>query len=182
LAVSNSTCLHVTEQTIPGQLFAMDALGLLGLSTIPEEFRDPIEDFRDPIEDFRDPIEDFRDPIEDFRDPIEDFRDPIEGFRDPIEDGDGDEEVEVEQRRARRLLSREVRVGVDDGRVFEGILHCLDKQQNLILYDTVEYRSFGDATQPAEPRALGLVLIPARCRTSCHVKCSLDEKMDFLKI
>lgn len=115
-------------------------------------------------------------------------------------------------RKARKLLFRRLRVGVEDSRVFIGKFHCLDKQGNIILYDTVEYRqispppsttttssssssagsdgqsSSGSAPPAAtdsattEQRSLGLVLIPARCRTSCHVECSLEEQFSLLSI
>ena len=162
----------------------MDARGLLGLSAIAEEFRDPIDDFRDPIDDFRDPVDDFRDPIDELRDPNQELEDFLVG-KQSSSDVDNAKPI---VRKARRLLNREVRVGVEDGRVFVGKLHCLDKQQNIILYDTVEFRSFpgegrvGADGKSAGQRSLGLVLFPVRCRTSCHVKCSLDEKLDFLRV
>lgn len=92
-------------------------------------------------------------------------------------------------KRARKVLYRRLRVGVEDGRVFVGKFHCLDKQGNIILYDTVEFRhipgvaeSEGKNLPPMEQRSLGLVLIPARCRTSCSVECSLDEQLDLLAL
>lgn len=95
-------------------------------------------------------------------------------------------------RKCRKLLYRSMKVGVEDGRVFIGIFHCLDKQGNIILHSTVEYRDVssrngegsGSSSGPPvmEERPLGLVLIPARCRTSCHVECSLDESMDLLSL
>ncbi|CAM6122065.1 unnamed protein product [Calypogeia fissa] len=110
-------------------------------------------------------------------------------------------------RKARKLLFRRLRVGVEDSRVFVGKFHCLDKQGNLILYDTVEYRQISPSPSPppstgddggrssggsgvvdvdegatTEQRSLGLVLIPARCRTSCHVECSLHEQFSLLSV
>lgn len=91
-------------------------------------------------------------------------------------------------RKCRKLLYRSMKVGVEDGRVFVGIFHCLDKQGNIILHSTVEYRDIssrngGSGGPPVmEERPLGLVLIPARCRTSCFVQCSLDESMDLLSL
>lgn len=92
-------------------------------------------------------------------------------------------------KRARKLLYRNLRVGVTDGRVFVGKFHCLDKQGNIILYDAVEYRqiakpssSSASASDCMEHRSLGLILISARVRTSCHVECSLDEQMSLLSL
>jgi hypothetical protein len=64
---------------------------------------------------------------------------------------------------------------VEDGRVFVGRFHCLDKQGSVILYDTLELSyvpapSSGAAAAsknkphpPArEQRSLGLVRIPSR--------------------
>lgn len=88
-------------------------------------------------------------------------------------------------KKARRLLYRRLKVGVEDGRLFVGKFHCLDKQGNIILYDTVEFRNVSTGAGgfvPVEQRVLGMVLIPARCRTSCHVECSLAEQLDLLSI
>lgn len=92
-------------------------------------------------------------------------------------------------KRARKLLYRNLRVGVTDGRVFVGKFHCLDKQGNIILYDAVEYRQITkpSSSSPStsdcmEHRSLGLILISARVRTSCHVECSLDEQMSILSL
>lgn len=90
-------------------------------------------------------------------------------------------------KRARKLLYRNLRVGVADGRVFVGKFHCLDKQGNIILYDAVEYRqitklSSSSASNCMEHRSLGLILISARVRTSCHVECSLDEQISLLTL
>ncbi|XP_024542349.1 N-alpha-acetyltransferase 38, NatC auxiliary subunit-like [Selaginella moellendorffii] len=90
--------------------------------------------------------------------------------------------VEVEERasvkQCRKLLYRSMRIGVADGRIFVGKFHCLDKQGNIILYDTLEQRQ-GAGT---EPRSLGLVLIPTHCRVSCHVECSLGENLSGLSL
>lgn len=57
----------------------------------------------------------------------------------------------------RRLLHRRLKVGVSDGRVFVGRFHCLDKQGNLILFDTHEFvprRHFPPPFSPATPDAV----------------------------
>ncbi|RRT81450.1 hypothetical protein BHE74_00001199 [Ensete ventricosum] len=85
--------------------------------------------------------------------------------------------------RLRKLLFRRVLVGVSDGRFFLGVFHCIDKQGNIILQDAVEYRSIRQSSSsPMEQRCLGLILIPARCQSSCHVECSIDEQMSLLSL
>lgn len=123
----------------------------------------------------------------------EDFGDPIQELKDLRLFAEQKISVPADHakpivRKARRLLYRRMKVGVEDGRMFVGKFHCLDKQGNIILYDTVEFRnvpgnnSGAVAVAPVEQRGLGLVLIPSRCRTSCHVECSLEEKMNLLKL
>ncbi|KAJ4825313.1 hypothetical protein Tsubulata_014152 [Turnera subulata] len=71
--------------------------------------------------------------------------------------------------RVRKLLFRRMLVGIKDGRFFLGTFHCIDKQGNIILQDTVEYRSTRRSSpSPMEQRCLGIILIPSSCRTSCH--------------
>ncbi|CAN6200778.1 unnamed protein product, partial [Urochloa humidicola] len=80
----------------------------------------------------------------------------------------------------RKLLFRRMLIGVNDGRYFLGLFHCIDKQGNIILQDAVEYRSARHSSPPTEQRCLGLILIPATCRSSCQVDCSIEEKMSLL--
>jgi small nuclear ribonucleoprotein (snRNP)-like protein len=119
---------------------------------------------------------------EDYRDPVQD----LEDLRSFAEQKSAQANVKPIVKKARRLLYRRLKVGVADGRVFVGNFHCLDKQGNIILYDTVEFRnvpgSGDEGVALGEQRGLGLVLVPARCRTSCHVECSLEEKMDLLNL
>ncbi|KAJ8762058.1 hypothetical protein K2173_006660 [Erythroxylum novogranatense] len=85
--------------------------------------------------------------------------------------------------RARKLLFRRMLIGIKDGRFFLGSFHCIDKQGNIILQDAVEYRSTRRSPpSPMEQRCLGLILIPASCRTSCHVDCSIEEQLSLLKV
>uniref|UniRef100_A0A0A9VFB7 Uncharacterized protein n=1 Tax=Arundo donax TaxID=35708 RepID=A0A0A9VFB7_ARUDO len=80
----------------------------------------------------------------------------------------------------RKLLFRIMLIGVNDGRYFLGLFHCIDKQGNIILQDAVEYRSARHSLPPTEQRCLGHILIPAACRSSCQVDCSIEEKMSLL--
>jgi small nuclear ribonucleoprotein (snRNP)-like protein len=82
-----------------------------------------------------------------------------------------------------KLLYRRMLIGVNDGRYFLGLFHCIDKQGNIILQDAVEYRSARHSvSSPMEQRFLGLILIPASCRSSCHVDCFIEEQMSLLSL
>ncbi|KAF8656686.1 hypothetical protein HU200_060553 [Digitaria exilis] len=65
-------------------------------------------------------------------------------------------------------------IGVNDGRYFLRLFHCIDKQGNIILPDAVEYRSARHSSPPTEQRP--------PCRSSCLVDCSIDEKMSLLSL
>ncbi|XP_021904626.1 uncharacterized protein LOC110819658 isoform X2 [Carica papaya] len=85
--------------------------------------------------------------------------------------------------RARELLFRRMLVGIKDGRFFLGTFHCIDKQGNIILQDAVEYRSTRRSSPSSmEQRCLGLILVPASCRTSCHVDCSIEEQLSMVQL
>ncbi|WCJ27425.1 Small nuclear ribonucleoprotein family protein [Euphorbia peplus] len=97
-----------------------------------------------------------------------------------IQQGSSDSSSPVS--RVRKLLFRKMLIGIKDGRFFLGTFHCIDKQGNIILQDTVEYRSTRRSSpSPMEQRGLGLILLPASCRTSCHVDCSIEEQLSLLK-
>ncbi|KAJ8662664.1 hypothetical protein O0I10_001628 [Lichtheimia ornata] len=57
--------------------------------------------------------------------------------------------------RLRGYLNHKARIAITDGRVFIGTFVCTDKQKNIILAHTTEYR--GD-----EHRIVGLVMIPGK--------------------
>lgn len=83
----------------------------------------------------------------------------------------------------RKLLFRRMLVGVNDGRFFMGNFHCMDKQGNIILQDAVEFRSVRRSSpSPMEQRGLGIILIPASCRTSCHIDSSVEEQLSLLSL
>ncbi|KAK2965297.1 hypothetical protein RJ640_004166 [Escallonia rubra] len=86
-------------------------------------------------------------------------------------------------REFQKLFLRRMLVGISDGRFFLGTFYCLDKQGNIILQDTVEYRSTRRSSpSPMEQRNLGLILIPSSCRISCHVDCSIEEQLSILSL
>ncbi|KAF7120512.1 uncharacterized protein LOC131314194 [Rhododendron vialii] len=83
----------------------------------------------------------------------------------------------------KKLLFRQMLVGVSDGRFFLGTFYCIDKQGNIILQDAVEYRNTRHSSpSPMEQRCLGLILIPFSCRKSCHVDCSIEEQLSLLSL
>ncbi|MED6153506.1 hypothetical protein PIB30_102609 [Stylosanthes scabra] len=90
--------------------------------------------------------------------------------RESVGVGDGSSSAVT---RARKLVFRRMLVGIKDGRFFLGGFYCIDKQGNIILQDAVEYRptrrsSSSPSPSPLEQRCLGLILIPASCRATCH--------------
>ncbi|KAH7307750.1 hypothetical protein KP509_22G075200 [Ceratopteris richardii] len=110
---------------------------------------------------------------------------------------EGGRPLKASVKRCHQLLNRSMKVGVSDGRFFIGKFHCLDKQGNIILYDTLECRPihpsstdvdvhlstrFPQSKGTVEQRNLGLVLIPAKCRTSCLVEGSIEEKLTLLSL
>ncbi|CAL5346345.1 unnamed protein product [Camellia sinensis] len=85
--------------------------------------------------------------------------------------------------RVKKLLFRQMLVGISDGRFFVGTFYCIDKQGNIILQDALEYQSTRRSSpSPMEQRGLGLILIPFSCRTSCHVGCSIEEQISLLSL
>ncbi|CEG70932.1 hypothetical protein G6F70_000682 [Rhizopus microsporus] len=52
-------------------------------------------------------------------------------------------------------LNFQARITITDGRIFIGTFMCVDKQKNVILANTKEYRG-------AEERLVGLVMIPGK--------------------
>ncbi|XP_062073944.1 uncharacterized protein LOC133778137 isoform X2 [Humulus lupulus] len=85
--------------------------------------------------------------------------------------------------RAKKLVHRRMLVGIKDGRFLLGNFHCMDKQGNIILQDSVEYRSTRRSSpSPMEQRCLGLILIPFSSRSSCHVDCSIEEHLALLAV
>ncbi|EPS70464.1 hypothetical protein M569_04303, partial [Genlisea aurea] len=84
---------------------------------------------------------------------------------------------------AKKLIHRQMLIGIKDGRFFLGSFYCIDKPGNIILQDAVEYRSMRRTSpSPMEQRGVGLILIPSTCRISCHVDCSIDEQLSLLSL
>ena len=56
------------------------------------------------------------------------------------------------------LLSQTLRITANDGRTFIGTFACIDKQKNIIITNTDEYRIGG----PAHGRYVAMVMVPWR--------------------
>ncbi|ORZ40064.1 hypothetical protein BCR44DRAFT_105287, partial [Catenaria anguillulae PL171] len=54
-----------------------------------------------------------------------------------------------------KVIDTEVRVTVTDGRVFIGMLRCTDRDRNLVVADTMEYRD-------GKERFVSLIMIPGK--------------------
>ncbi|KAF0687185.1 Aste57867_21041 [Aphanomyces stellatus] len=60
------------------------------------------------------------------------------------------------------LLDHVLRVEITDGRIVVGLFHSLDRDQNLILTDSTEYRFPEESSLAPSVRSLGMTLIPGR--------------------
>lgn len=61
--------------------------------------------------------------------------------------------------RLKGLLSRTLRICASDERIFIGTFVCVDKQGNVILTNTEEFRLGGSLTQG---RHVGMIMVPWR--------------------
>ena len=68
----------------------------------------------------------------------------------------------------RALLDKHLRVLLTDGRVLVGRFQCFDKQRNVLLTETREYRKQSDGCLSESCRSLGIVLVPRRWIAACH--------------
>jgi small nuclear ribonucleoprotein (snRNP)-like protein len=69
----------------------------------------------------------------------------------------------------RSWLNKNMRVVLSDGRVLVGIFLCTDKDANIILGSCTETLSEADEAAAADPRILGLAMVPGRHITSIKV-------------
>ncbi|GAO49092.1 hypothetical protein SAICODRAFT_7546 [Saitoella complicata NRRL Y-17804] len=63
-------------------------------------------------------------------------------------------------------LNKKTRVHASDGRIFDGKFVCVDRDQNVILADTDEYR----IEKPEEKRFMGLVVVPGKHITKFEIQ------------
>ena len=74
-------------------------------------------------------------------------------------------------------------IGVKDGRTLVGNFNCIDKQGNIVLINTLECQGGeGEGEDLSQPRTLGLVLVPASHRVSCHVESTVAEEFQLLSL
>jgi len=66
----------------------------------------------------------------------------------------------------RDILQRTLRICASDGRVFIGTFVCVDKQLNIILTNTEEYRIGGSL----QGRFVGMVMVPWRLALKVEVQ------------
>lgn len=95
-----------------------------------------------------------------------------------------EDEPRIAVQKVKNILHRRLRVGIKDGRNFSGNLYCLDKQGNLLLSESFEYRSRTPVEGPLpvplggvpvnvpslDSKYVGLILIPRKIRTSCDIE------------
>eukprot|EP00008_Paramoeba_atlantica_P009965 CAMPEP_0201479990 /NCGR_PEP_ID=MMETSP0151_2-20130828/4590_1 /ASSEMBLY_ACC=CAM_ASM_000257 /TAXON_ID=200890 /ORGANISM="Paramoeba atlantica, Strain 621/1 / CCAP 1560/9" /LENGTH=178 /DNA_ID=CAMNT_0047861729 /DNA_START=13 /DNA_END=546 /DNA_ORIENTATION=+ len=82
------------------------------------------------------------------------------------------------------MMGRGARVRVEDGRLFEGLLVCTDHENNVILRNTEEFRSFylsneqtGEKKEIKESNMIGLVTIPGKSIVKLEVsKKAIEEE------
>ena len=65
-------------------------------------------------------------------------------------------------RQLRALLRATVRVSVTDGRIFVGTFAGTDKQLNILIVGTDEYRVGPDTPTEGGPRYVGQIMVPWR--------------------
>jgi small nuclear ribonucleoprotein (snRNP)-like protein len=56
-------------------------------------------------------------------------------------------------------LSKTYRLSTSDGRTFEGVFICIDRERNIILQDALE----STEQEPDLQREVGMVRLPDRC-------------------
>ncbi|KAH8110289.1 hypothetical protein DFH11DRAFT_1621855 [Phellopilus nigrolimitatus] len=66
----------------------------------------------------------------------------------------------------KRLLGQTMRICASDGRIFIGTFVCVDKQKNIVLSNTDEYRVGG----PAQGRYVTMVMVPWRLVVKVEVQ------------
>lgn len=73
--------------------------------------------------------------------------------------------------RIRNLLQRTLRIFISDGRVFIGTFVCTDKERNIILTNTEEFR-LGEIQQG---RYVGMIMVPWKYIIRTEVETTDDD-------
>ncbi|KAK2168282.1 hypothetical protein LSH36_18g01074 [Paralvinella palmiformis] len=76
-----------------------------------------------------------------------------------------------------KLLNKNMKIKMTDGRTLIGIFVCTDKDRNVILGSCKEYLTYPD-TDKEDPRMLGLAMIPGHHIVSIDI----DEELISQKI
>ncbi|CAG5929163.1 unnamed protein product, partial [Menidia menidia] len=78
------------------------------------------------------------------------------------------------------LLNKNMRIRMTDGRTLVGLFLCTDRDCNVILGSAQEFLKSSDTFSQAEPRVLGLAMIPGHHVVSIEVEAeSLEETHSF---
>lgn len=83
-----------------------------------------------------------------------------------------------QEKPAEQLLNKRLKIHIIDGRVMVGDFICLDKQGNIILYNTVE-RLVRD--NKVEEKPLGQVLVPADQREKIEIEICEQRDKDMVE-
>ncbi|XP_019713977.1 N-alpha-acetyltransferase 38, NatC auxiliary subunit isoform X2 [Hippocampus comes] len=73
-----------------------------------------------------------------------------------------------------RLLNKNMRIRMTDGRTLVGLFLCTDRDCNIILGSAQEFLKSKDTFSQGEPRVLGLAMIPG------HHVVSIEAEADIL--
>ncbi len=77
------------------------------------------------------------------------------------------------------LLQRTLRISISDGRLFVGTFACVDKQLNIVLTNTEEFRSGPPVSPPAQGRYVTMVMIPWKFVTKVEAQELVTDEYDF---
>lgn len=78
----------------------------------------------------------------------------------------------------KQLLNKSLRIVLNDGRVFMGTFAGTDKQLNLLLINTDEYRLSPPELANTNGRFVGLVMIPRRLIVSIETPSNMEAGRD----
>ncbi|MGH0182142.1 UNVERIFIED_CONTAM: hypothetical protein FKN15_008517 [Acipenser sinensis] len=93
-----------------------------------------------------------------------------EGNGAPINTGKDGEFCSQEALKLEDLLNKNMRIRMTDGRTLVGLFLCSDRDCNVILGSAQEFLKPTDSFSQAEPRILGLAMIPGHHVVSIEVE------------
>ena len=80
--------------------------------------------------------------------------------------------------RLRLLIGRTLRIQISDSRLFLGTFACTDRERNVILTNTEEFRLDALAAATSQGRYVGMVMIPWKYVTKAEVEGSVQGLSD----